>query len=317
VRWALLILASTLCTPALALEPPRRGDVRLETPDVVVDHPPDLRPIADRLVALVPRAIAGVEEALGRRVPPRPQVILTPNDAEFERRLAELGGGDHPRALAVAVLTRQVILVRADRIAEGTNAGLERTLRHELAHLALATVRAHRPRWVEEGLCEWASGRRLEAAEDGALAARARLGVLPTLDEVEAALATEGPATADAYTVAAAFVAALDARRPGAPRALVAGLASGATVDGALTEATGASLALLEVEWREGLTRSSGWWWAALGLFSPWSLIGLLALAAIARHLWVRRRLRAALEAAEQRAPEVLEPHDDLPEVEG
>jgi hypothetical protein len=312
VRWALVLLFGLLCGPARALEPPRRGDVRLETPEAVVDHPPDLRPVADRLVALLPRALERVEEALGRRVPPRPQVILTPDDAEFERRLDALGGGDHPRALAVAVLSRHVILVRADRLAEGTNSGLERTLRHELAHLALATVRAHRPRWVEEGLCEWASGRRLEVAEEGALAARARLGVLPTLDEVEAALATEGPATADAYTVASAFVAALDARRPGAPRALVAGLASGATVDAALVEATGSSLALLELEWRDGLTRTSGWWWAALGLFSPWSLIGLLALAAIARHLWVRRRLRAALEAAD-----LAPPDEPLPEAEG
>lgn len=312
MRWALVFaITAVLGAPARALEPPRRGDVRLETPEAVVDHPPHLRPVADRLVALLPRAIERVEEALGRRVPPRPQVILTPDDDEFERRLDALGGGDHPRALAVAVLSRRVILVRADRIAEGTNSGLERTLRHELAHLALAAVRGHRPRWVEEGLCEWASGRRLEVAEEGALAARARLGVLPTLDEVEAALATEGPATADAYTVASAFVAALDARRPGAPRALVAGLAGGATVDGALVDATGASLALLELEWRDGLARTSGWWWAALGVFSPWSLIGLLAVAAIARHLWVRRRLRAALEAADRAAPDEPPPVAD------
>lgn len=294
-----LALLLALALPAAAQAPPP-GWVVEETPQVVLERVEGASgPETDRALGLFARCAAAVEETLGVAVPPRPRVVIAPTDAAFARRVAAVAGGaTHGRALAVAFPARRLVVVRQPGLAEGTAASLERALRHELAHLALgADPGAPIPRWLEEGLAELASGRRLDEGEKGTLAARARLGTLPTLDELDRTILEEGPGAADAYTTSLAFVAWLGF---GDATTLVRALREpGATLDGAIERTCGRPLAEAEAAWRAELAGSGAWWGALLGLVTPWSLIGLLALAAIVRHLVVRRRLRRALEAAE------------------
>lgn len=292
------LLALALSSVAAAQAPPP-GWLVEETPLVVLERVEGSSgPEADRALALFARCAAQVEEKLGVPVPPRPRVVLAPTDAAFARRVAAVAGGaTHGRALAVAFPARRLVVVRQPGLVEGTSASLERALRHELAHLALgADPGAPTPRWLEEGLAELASGRRLDEGERGMLAARARLGSLPTLGELDRTIEEEGPGAADAYTTSLAFVTWLGF---GDATTLVRALREpGATLDGALERTCGRPLAEADAAWRVDLA-GSGAWWGALLAVSPWSLVGVLALVAIGRHLVVRGRLRRALDAAE------------------
>ena len=125
------------------------------------------------------------------------------------RRLDSLTLGRAPRwGAAVALPALRTIVIRAD----GEN--LPRTLRHELAHLALhQQVNVRVPLWFDEGYAAWAAGEweRLGSLELNLAVAR---GALPGLRQLDGALrGTETSADA-AYALAASAVTELARRNP-------------------------------------------------------------------------------------------------------
>ncbi len=279
-------------------------------------------PTAARLRAVWDDAVAVVESSLGLAVPPRPHAIVAPTDDEFARRLRGLGadpGAVPADALAVAFAGRQVIVFRERGIAEGTPAGLEATLAHELAHLALGRVEAARgarlPRWLNEGLSEWASGRRPTRDEALTLASWAVHDELPSLEALTERFPPHG--TGRAYLVALAFVDWLDRQRDGGGvRRLVSALQAGQPLDAALRAIAGLSPAEAEAAWHADLRADYSLAELLLRSVTVWSTIGVLAVLAILRHLWVRRRLIRRLEAEDAAAADeepVEGPVDDGP----
>ncbi|MCW8139337.1 MAG: hypothetical protein KIT58_10590 [Planctomycetota bacterium] len=274
-------------------------------------------PTAARLRAVWDGAVVRVEEALGLPVPPRPRAILAPTDAEFARRLEALGAArTHADALAVAFPGQGVVVVRERGIAEGTVAGLEATLAHELAHLALGRVEAARgarlPRWLNEGLAEWSSGRRPTRDEVLTLGGLVAHDELPALEGLAEAFPPHG--VGRAYLIALSFVGWLAGPEGGGVLRLVAALARGAPVDAAVGEARGLALDEAEAAWRAALRAEYSLAEVLLRSLTVWTIAGVLALLAIARHLWRRRRLLRALaaaDAAEPVGPEAIEFDDD------
>lgn len=265
---------------------------------------------AARLLRVWQDAAARVEAALGLAIPPRPHAILAPTDAEFERRLAALGaepGTILDTALAVAFSGKNVIVFRERGIAEGTPAGLELTLGHELGHLALGRLEAARgerlPRWLNEGLSEWASGHRPDRGEALELGGWALHDELPSLEALAEAFPPHG--TGRAYLVALGAVTWIDAQQGGGGvRRLLEALAprvsaEGATLDEAVRAATGVDLAAAEVAWHAALIADYSLLESLLRSVTVWMIIGVLALLAVLRHMWVRRRKLRALDAAD------------------
>ncbi|MCO5172139.1 MAG: peptidase MA family metallohydrolase [Planctomycetes bacterium] len=308
--YALLALASLAGAQAPGYEVTDEGAYLLERTSVS-------GPTAARLRATWDGAVTRVEEGLGLAVPPRPRAILAPTDAEFARRLEALGASTaHADALAVAFPGQGVVVVRERGIAEGTAAGLEATLAHELAHLALGQVEAARgarlPRWLNEGLAEWASGRRPTRDEVLTLGGLVVHDELPSLESLAEAFPPHG--VGRAYLLALSFVGWLDAQEGGGGVGrLVQALSRGASIDDAVGAASGRTLADAEAAWRDALRAEYSLAEVLLRSVTVWTIAGLLALLAIARHLWRRRRLLRALEAADA-ADEGEEDDDALPD---
>jgi hypothetical protein len=222
---------------------------------------------------------------LGVRSPGPLRLILVPD----ARRLDSLTAGRAPSwGAAVAVPGARTILLRAD------GDDLYRTLRHELAHLALhQAVPVRVPLWFDEGYAAWAAGEweRLGSIELNLAVVR---GAIPELSGLDGALrATENTADA-AYALAASAVTELARRNPSKSRTpLLTRLGAGRDFEAAVRETTGLSLSQFEIQWRRDLRRrySLATWLLAGG---GWGLLAVL--------LWVLVRLRRRADRARRAA---------------
>jgi len=232
---------------------------------------------------------------LGRVDPGPIRLIVVPD----LRRLDSLTAGRAPSwGAAIALPDAQMILVRADA------PDVARTLRHELAHLALhRAVRVRVPLWFDEGYAGYAAGEweRLGSLELNLALVRGRVPDLRTLDG-----ALRGSAsTADAaYGLAVSAVSELARRNPtGTLDPLLSGLKAGEDFDQAVLRTTGLTVPRFEEQWQQTIRKryNLGAWVVAGG---GWLILAVVV-AGLAR---VRRRRdrvrRAALDEGWEVSPE-------------
>jgi len=144
------------------------------------------------------------------------------------------------------------------------------------------------------------SGRRLTREEQLTLASWARFDELPSLEGLAEGFPPHG--TGRAYLVALSVVSWLDAQQVGGARRLVAALEQGQSLEDALRAASGRGLVQVERDWRAAVAAEYSLGEGLLRSVTVWSIIGLLALLAILRHLVLRRR-RLRLLASEEALP--------------
>jgi len=140
----------------------------------------------------------------------------------------------------------------------GVDEKLSAVLAHELAHAFIAlAARGHCPTWLNEGIAQWAEGRRATPEEQRHLAALYRRQALPSLRELERPFSGLSAATAAlAYQQSLSAVDFL-VRRGGSEAALkklLEALRAGAGPDEALRRAVGLSADEFEKAWRGHLT---------------------------------------------------------------
>jgi hypothetical protein len=224
---------------------------------------------------------------LGVRDPGPLRLIVVP-DAHL---LDSLTAGRAPTwGAAIAVPGARTILLRAD---EGD---LVRTLRHELAHLALheaVTVRV--PLWFDEGYAAWAAGEwdRLGTLELNLAVVR---GAVPTLTGLDGALRGSASSADAAYALAVSAVAELARRNPtGTLTPLLRRLESGEDFDAAVLATTGLAVGRFEQEWQHAIRRryTLGNWLLAGG---GWLVVALLVAWQVRRRRRTDRVRRAALD---------------------
>ncbi|MCA8924008.1 MAG: hypothetical protein KDD82_19515 [Planctomycetes bacterium] len=271
----------------------------------VVEFPARQDAAARRVEGIFARCADAVQRRLGRGLARPARVVLCDTEVAFAKRFREVAGGAPPDyALAIAFADRDLILVRTARLQPGTWSDLESTLSHELAHLVLGDVERARgrrlPRWLNEGLAEFASGRALLPRERSALAGQARLGAIPSFAEWAEAFPQHGEATGRAYTTTCAFVGWVDAEGIDGVPGLVQRL-RGATVDEAFTGALGWTAAEAEDAWLEQLAVEHSWWSSILHSLNLWGVVTLIALAAFVRQGLRTRRLRRELIRQDER----------------
>ncbi len=241
------------------------------------------------LAAELARAADGVHQwpGLGPVATGPLSLIIVPDRA----RLDSLTRGRAPTwGVGLALPDTRTILLRADA------GDLHRTLRHELAHLALhASVPTRIPLWFDEGYAAWAAGEwdRLGGLELNLAVSR---GAVPDLAGLDAALRGNERTADAAYALATSAVVELARRNPtGTLGPLLARLRAGEDFDAAVQATTGLSLSRLEEEWQRAVRTRYTWatWLLAGG---GW---GILALAVLWFGRWRRRRdatRRAALD---------------------
>ena len=237
---------------------------------------------------------------LGVRDPGPLRLIVVPDG----RTLDSLTSGRAPTwGAAIALPGARTILLRADQD------DLLRTLRHELAHLALhEAVPVRVPLWFDEGYAAWAAGEweRFGGLELNLAVVR---GAIPSLTELDGALRGSASTADAAYALAASAVTELARRNPtGTLAPLLERLERGEDFETAVLATTGLTLGRFEEAWRRALRHryTLGQWLIAGG---GWAVVGLVVLWLVHRRRRADRVRRAALDVGW-----VVEP--DAPEAE-
>jgi len=232
---------------------------------------------------------------LGRRVPGQLRLIVVPD----ARRLDSLTSGRAPHwGAAIALPDSRTILLRAD------GEELSRTLRHELAHLALhQAVSVRIPLWFDEGYAGWAAGEwdRLGGLELNLAVVR---GAIPDLRALDGALRGSASTADAAYALAVSAVAELARRNPtGTLDPLMSRVAAGMDFDAAVRATTGLTIDRFEEEWQRATRRrySLGTWLIAGG---GWLVLALVVLSLRRLRRRSDRVRRAALDEGWEVGPE-------------
>jgi len=250
----------------------------------------------DLAVLLAERAGRRTEwPGLGHRTPGPLRLIIVPSG----RYLDSLTSGRAPPwGAAIALPGSRTILLRADQ------GELYRTLRHELAHLALhQAVNVRVPLWFDEGYASWAAGEwdRLGALDLNLAVVR---GAVPDLLSLDGALRGSVSSADAAYALAVSAVTELARRNPsGSLEPLLARLMAGEDFDESVRATTGLTMSQFATEWRRTVRRRysaitwllAGGGWGILA-FSLWVLVRARRKADLPR--------RAALDEGWEIAPE-------------
>jgi len=202
----------------------------------------------------------------------------------------------------VALPGERIVLLRADI------GDVYRTLRHELAHLALheaVTVRV--PLWFDEGYAAWAAGEweRLGALELNLAVVR---GAVPDLRSLDGALRGSASTADAAYALAASAVIELAQRNPTKSLTpLLQRLDRGDDFEAAVHTTTGLTLSQFEREWRQTIRKrySLATWILAGG---GWGGVTLVLWLLLRRRRAADRPRRAALDEGWEIPPEDVAP---------
>jgi hypothetical protein len=286
-RFVLAALLSLLC-------PTAADAALLEAPGGIRVHFQPHDSAAARRAAAETREISDdIERRIGVAPPAPLDVHIAENDAAFNRIVGALAAGAEPPAwaLAVAIPGAKAVVIRASRLQILTWNDLRPTLAHELAHLALGRV-GPIPRWFNEGLAEWAAGRRLSQEERTLLERLAHSGDLPSLEDLARSFPPHAAEAQVSYLVSLAFVESLadDLGARTVPE-LVRRIEAGEPFDRAFERAFDAPLRGYELTWR---VRMAERYSLARDLWERASLLtvaAILVICAFIRYLFKRRKL--------------------------
>ncbi len=237
-------------------------------------------------------------------------IFLAPTPEVFD----SLAGGRTPDWAAGVAIPAEGIIILPAQPRRDTFQDPVITLRHELAHLALAGyLDGNIPRWFTEGYATWVSG-----GWDASAGWQIRLALLrgqaPPLDSLSLAWPRGAARARLAYLLSASAVSYLaESRGTPAFTAFLAEWRETGSMDGALRSVYQLNTELYEREWRQMVRRRYGWLLAISQMAIFWiALVLLVFILGIAR----RQRNRERLE--EMRREEYMLPattgEADVPE---
>lgn len=275
------ILRAALCGLLLLVAVAVRAEAPA-VPQLQIEAPPALEPVAARLRKADPERLAQAVRLVGLTDPGPPiRVVLAPEGSPAT-------GHVPPWVSGFALADSGLVVLMPSRLPAYPDASLEDLLGHEVAHVLVARAAGGRPlpRWFQEGMAmiaglSWGLDDRTQMT---LALVRGRAVSLAELEQ--SFLGGEGT-VGWAYAVAGAFVRDLVRRHgPEAPGAILAGVASGLPFEEAFRRATGTSLEQAESDfWR----RQTFWYrWVPVLTSSAVVWIGITLLA-----LWAIRRRRA------------------------
>jgi hypothetical protein len=124
----------------------------LQNDQLAVIYEPPLKAAAGEVLRLYPTLNRQLENTFGWRLNARPQVVLIKSNQHFQN-IAR-----HNLIVAFAVPDKNLIVIDYSRMSTRPfNLGI--TLKHEMCHLLLHEHinSADLPKWLDEGVCQWAS----------------------------------------------------------------------------------------------------------------------------------------------------------------
>ncbi len=266
------------------------GHVVITAPGLEVYFPPALHGPAEGLSASYPEIKAAAEEVLGWDMDRLVSIVLVGKSSFFEMS----AGTSH--IVAYAVPGRNLIVVDYQKL-QSHPFTLRSVVMHELLHLLL-----HRhipadslPRWLEEGVCQWASDGlgEIVAGGEGALDRAVIRGRLPPLGSLEHSFPRGPTAMSLAYEQSKGFVTYL-VRNYGRESLIEILHSMKAERDfaAAAQEVLGKSAFQLEQDWRDSLSGPAAWLGFLARHIYGWlfALAALLAIAGFVRAILKKRK---------------------------
>jgi len=236
-----------------------RERAAVETEGVVVRYDEPLAGVAKETAEVYPGIRGKLETRLRWGIDFRPEILIVKDRASF----AEMGAGAY--AVAFAVPRRGLIVIDNSRVRTDPFS-LEPILTHELSHLIL-----HRhipedllPRWLDEGVAQWASGGAAEIALMEGTGPRLKQAVLSgrwvPFDSLSGPFPADDPALSLAYEQSRSFVEFIVHRYgEAALLRILGGLRDGKRIEAAVPDAVSISFGALEADWRDDLKREVTW----------------------------------------------------------
>ena len=235
---------------------------RSEGPGVTVFSPPTLRGAAGEIVTIYPRLKQDVAERIGWPFRVSPTVWLLDDEALFQSMIGR------PYFAAFVQPERGAMVIDNTKM-HIRPMTLETTLKHELCHLLLHQhIPASRlPRWLDEGIAQWASDGFSELlADDGGHALRRAVlsENLPSFERVNRYFLLDRPSVQLAYEASRSIVDHMVRQYEveGLLR-LLGALKDGDTPETAFPAALGVSLEDVERGWHDSMGKSDAWWMIA------------------------------------------------------
>ena len=292
-RWQLTQLQASksllflvLLTFATAM--PASSQLRL--PELQVEAPDQLKAISVAVRQLDIGRLGNVMRLIGLQEAGEPiRVVLVTEDSRLARDTS-------PWVAAFADPTNDLVVMFPARIGAYPYDSVEVVLHHEVAHILASRAAGgnHLPRWFSEGLASTSERSWGISSRSRFLLANVTNGE-PTIAELDRLFYGTEPEIGQAYTIAHALVRNLVQRYgPSLIHRVLASMASGETFETSFFNATGSTIdSANRIFWDTG----GGWEEWVTFLASPfiiWTLITILALAAIWRHR--RRRAERQLQ---------------------
>jgi hypothetical protein len=232
------------------------GSGVLQGNGTTVLYDPSLRASAEHVAAIYPDIKARLEGIFGWPVDFEPTVVLVSTRERFQKMSMS------PFIVAYA-LPRNNGIVIDHSLMNVRPFTLEITLQHELCHLLL-----HRhvddavfPRWLDEGLCQWASdgiGEMIMDFGQSPLSGAVLQGRFILLQHLEDRFPSQQHALMLAYAESKAFINFLIKRfGPNSVLGVMNRLKRGEDVDAAFAAVFGHPVGILEGQWHETLSRKA------------------------------------------------------------
>ncbi len=280
----LFFLISSFCVPGSGAA----DMLQYEAQGVVVRYPSALHGAAVRLARAYPGIKSDLESKLGWKVDFVPLVVLIRRNSEFRGRVR------NDLVTAFAVPGQDLIVIDYSKM-EKTPFDIDATLEHELCHLLLHRSVQSPPKWLDEGIAQWASGGIadiINPGEKNILKQSSLSGRLIPLQDLSVSFPDEPRGFLLAYEESKSFVEYIAHEYgTGKLRDVLLGLREGETPDKALSTALGLNLDTLQDAWRRNLRRKYSWpSYLADNLF--WILFFAAALVTLIGYIQAKKRMK-------------------------
>jgi len=271
------------------------GSIYTNEVHVLFEKP--LLPVAREVAELYPAVSSELSRTFRWEIDFRPEIVL-PKDRDTFRKMV---GSDS--ILAFAVPERNLIVLDTSRVCTKPFT-LRTTLKHELCHLVLhRNIQGDRlPRWLDEGICQWASGGIAELMvedSDKALAQATASDMLIPIGGLER-FPDEEKSLLLAYEESKSFVEYLISKSGEDKFLLAMGhFKKGNSLDEALQRIFSMSLHDLEHDWQARLKRKYTWfYYLSSNLYTI--LFALAALITVYGFIRLLQKKRAYKDAEEE-----------------
>ena len=230
----------------------------LQNDDLIVAYEPSLEGAAGELLRLYPDLKQELEKIFDWGLDIRPQVVLVKNTRNFQKL------SRNKLFVAFAVPEKNLIVIDYSRM-NLHPFSLRVTFKHELCHLLLHRhISKHRlPKWLEEGICQWASDGIGEIFLDkswSGLDAAIMADRVLDLRRLAKKFPRDKPSLILAYEQSKSVVNYIDRQYgKGAILDLLGHLKNGEPMEAAVTKSLGISSDELEKDWLSHLESTPRW----------------------------------------------------------